>query len=206
MIGIIDYGSGNVRAFANAYKLLDIPAVIVRSVAELARASRLIIPGVGAFDHAMRCLQASGMRDRIEELVLGKQVPVLGVCVGVQIFMSASEEGKLPGLGWVPGMVRRFDTVKLHGVTAVPHMGWNEVRPRASTGLLAGLNDESRFYFLHSYYVECERDEDALAVTDYGGDFACAVRRGNIYGVQFHPEKSHHNGIRLLKNFAEVQA
>jgi len=204
MIGIIDYGSGNVRAFANAYRLLDIPATIIRREAELDRVSRLIIPGVGAFDHAMQSLAASGLRPRLEELVLGERMPVLGVCVGMQMFAGASEEGQLAGLGWIRGRVRRFDPARLGGVTAIPHMGWNQVQPTKGGGLMAGLDSDSRFYFLHSYYVECDDQADVVAVTDYGRAFACAVQRGNIYGVQFHPEKSHRHGIQLLQNFAQV--
>jgi len=202
MIGIIDYGFGNVRAFANVYKNLDIPALIVRSAADLDRVSRIIIPGVGAFDHTMACLRDSGLRDRLDELVLHRRVPVLGVCVGMQMLTRASEEGTLAGLQWIDGEVNKFDLPLASHELSVPHMGWNDVRPLQTDDLFRGLGEGARFYFLHSYYVACQRADDVIAVTDYGGEFTCAVRHDNIFGVQFHPEKSHHYGVQLLKNFA----
>ena len=203
MIGIIDYGLGNVLAFSNVYKRLHVPATVVRTAAELAEASRLVLPGVGAFDHAMELLQESGMRETLDELVLSRKVPVLGVCVGMQILAPRSEEGRLPGLGWIAGEVRKFDVARLPQLR-LPHMGWNDVRPVGSSRLFAGLENDARFYFLHSYYFECERGGDVLANADYGETFTCAVHSNNIFGVQFHPEKSHHYGTRLLQNFAEM--
>jgi glutamine amidotransferase len=205
MIGIVDYGLGNVRAFANVYQGLGIPARLVRQAIELDEISHVIIPGVGAFDHTMQCLQQSGMRERLDELVLEHELPVLGVCVGMQMLAHASEEGVLPGLKWIDADVKKFDTPPSERSLAVPHMGWNDVRPVRSNELFKGLSErDSRFYFLHSYYVECRNPDDAIARTEYGGDFVCAVNHRNIFGVQFHPEKSHQYGIQLLKNFAEL--
>lgn len=204
MITVVDYGLGNVRAFLNVYKRLNIPATAARNAAELRQATRLILPGVGAFDHAMELLQRSGMRETLDELVTGKELPVLGICVGMQILAASSEEGRLPGLSWIDGRVKKFDESKIAHRTRLPHMGWNDVLPVPGSGLFEGLEDSPRFYFLHSYYFHCTRDEDVLARAEYGGDFSCAVRSRNIHGVQFHPEKSHHNGTRLLKNFAEL--
>jgi glutamine amidotransferase len=198
MITIIDYGLGNVLAFANSYKRLNVPVAIARGPADLARASKLILPGVGSFDHAMGLLNGSGMRPTLDELVLGKRVPVLGVCVGMQMLARASEEGREAGLRWVQGDVCRLDSPGAH----LPHMGWNDVEPREAGGLFAGLESDARFYFLHSYYFKADRDADVLATAEYGRAFACAVRSGNIFGVQFHPEKSHRFGMRLLQNFA----
>ena len=204
MITIIDYGLGNVLAFHNVYKRLNIPVAVARTADELNGATRLILPGVGSFDHAMERLGASGMRARLDELVLEKLLPVLGVCVGMQILAKSSEEGRLQGLGWVDGRVRHLHGDKPGVKLRLPHMGWNDVSPVGSSGLFAGLEHDARFYFLHSYCFECERSESMLASSNYGGTFACAVQSRKILGVQFHPEKSHQWGTRLLKNFAEV--
>jgi glutamine amidotransferase len=204
MIKIIDYGLGNIQAFVNLYKRLNIPAAVARNADELEGAERLILPGVGSFDYAMKLLQLSGMRELLDNLVLNRNIPVLGVCVGMQIMAARSEEGVLPGLGWIQASVRQLYGTEGNSELKLPHMGWNDVAPLDSSGLFAGLDREARFYFLHSYYFDCESLETVLAETDYGLRFACAVRLRNIYGVQFHPEKSHQFGVRLLKNFAEV--
>lgn len=204
MITIIDYGLGNVLAFVNVYNRLNIPVAVAKSAADLAGATRLILPGVGSFDHAMEQLNASGMRTPLEKLVIEKRMPVLGICVGMQMLAKCSEEGRLDGLGWIDGTVRKFDLARLPNGTNLPHMGWNDVVPRAEGGLFKGLEQGARFYFLHSYYFDCAHETNVLAHTDYGSEFHCAVRRDNVYGVQFHPEKSHHFGTQLLSNFAEV--
>jgi glutamine amidotransferase len=204
MITIIDYGLGNVLAFVNVYSHLNIPVVVAKSVDDLAHATKLILPGVGSFDHAMQQLDRSGMRQSIEQLVLQQAMPVLGICVGMQMLAKSSDEGALPGLGWIDGAVKKFDVLKMPQGTNLPHMGWNDVAPVVDSGLFKGMEQDARFYFLHSYYFECHQQSDVLAVTDYGGSFTCAVHRENVYGVQFHPEKSHHFGTQLLKNFAEI--
>jgi glutamine amidotransferase len=204
MIAIIDYGLGNIRAYANIYKKLDVPFLVTSKASELTKATKIIIPGVGAFDHAMDLLEKSGMRKILDELVLDRHFPVLGICVGMQILARSSEEGTLPGLGWIDGEVKKFDISTLKYRTHLPHMGWNDVQPTTKTNLFQGIELGARFYFLHSYYFHCSQKEDIIAVTDYGGYFACAVNSKNIYGVQFHPEKSHHYGIQLLKNFANL--
>lgn len=203
MITIIDYGLGNIQAFVNVYKRLHIPVTVARSAQELLGASKLILPGVGAFDHAMGRLNASGMRETLDELVLVK-VPVVGICVGMQILADSSDEGSLPGLGWVPGRVRHFRSVPGLERLALPHMGWNDVEPLHLNPLFKGLEEDARFYFLHSFYFECSQESHASARASYGLDFSCAVAVDNVYGVQFHPEKSHHFGVGLLKNFAEL--
>jgi glutamine amidotransferase len=204
VICIVDYGLGNVLAFSNVYKRLGIEARTARSPAELGLASKLILPGVGAFDHAMDLLQASGMRDTLDDLVLVRKVPVLGVCVGMQILGKRSDEGQRAGLAWVPGEVRAMAARAGAEALPLPHMGWNDVRPAPGARLFAALAETPRFYFLHSYYFECERSSDVAATVDYGGDFCCAVESGNVFGVQFHPEKSHHFGVDVLRAFAEV--
>ncbi len=204
MIAIIDYGLGNVLAFANLYHRFGIPARIAKTAADLEGATRLILPGVGAFDHAMERLDASGMRDCATAMVREQGVPVLGICVGMQILADSSDEGVQPGLGWIPGQVHKLDVSALKQKTQLPHMGWNDVEPVRPSPLFAGLEQDARFYFLHSYHFHCTRREDVLAETDYGIRFSCAVNTGSVYGVQFHPEKSHHFGAQLLKNFAEM--
>lgn len=203
MITIIDYGLGNTRAFLNVFKRLNVPARTARSAAELDGSERLILPGVGAFDHAMSRLDASGMRERLDEMVLRQRVPVLGICVGMQMLANRSDEGVLPGLAWIPGNVRRIDDPQNGTVLPLPHMGWNDVRSSGDHHLFAGLRDAARFYFLHSYYFACDDASHVAADATYAARFTCAVSAGNIHGVQFHPEKSHHWGTRLLKNFAE---
>ncbi len=202
MITLVDYGLGNIQAFANIYKRLDIPCAIAQEENDLRRATRLILPGVGAFDWAMQRLQASGLRHALDDLVLKQHVPVLGICVGMQMMANRSDEGSLPGLGWIPGEVKRFDEDLLSSKATLPHMGWNDVHPQA-TPLFKGISD-ARFYFLHSYYFVPNSVDHVLAESEYGECFAAAVCKNNVIGVQFHPEKSHCWGIQLLKNFAEL--
>ncbi|NJC34170.1 glutamine amidotransferase [Sphingomonas jejuensis] len=204
MISIIDYGLGNVGAFVNMYKRMNVPAKAVRTADELADATRIVLPGVGAFDHAMDLLGRSGMRPLLEEKVIGDKVPVVGICVGMQILADTSEEGQGRGLGWVPGTVRHFRSMPTPADLPLPHMGWNDVAPTNDGGLFNGLEQDARFYFLHSFYYEPADSADSAASASYGSSFACAVRRDNVWGVQFHPEKSHHFGAMLLKNFAEL--
>lgn len=204
MITIIDYGLGNIQAFVNLFKRLHISVLVAKKPDDLIGATKIILPGVGAFDHAMQQLAGSGMRETLDNLVLHKKVPVLGICVGMQMLACTSDEGKMPGLGWIKGHVRAFNSVPQLSDLPLPHMGWNDVTPIGDCQLFSGLNIDSRFYFLHSYFFECEQDESSIAVTSYGLDFSCAVAENNIFGVQFHPEKSHHFGMILLKNFADL--
>jgi len=204
MIGIIDYGLGNVRAFANVYKTLRSPTIIVRGDGDFEKVTKVILPGVGAFDYAMQKLDQSGMRPLLNEVVMNRKIPVLGVCVGMQIMARCSDEGKLPGFGWIAGNVKKFDFPSPNKPQIIPHMGWNNIIPVKNNQLLDGLDSDARFYFLHSYYFECQDTEDIIAMTDYGGKFACAVNSGNIFGIQFHPEKSHQWGVQILKNFLEI--
>ena len=204
MIHIIDYGLGNVTAFATMFKRLGVDARLVSDPAELADARGIILPGVGAFDHAMALLDASGMRAVLEHKVRAETVPLLGVCVGMQILADGSDEGTGPGLGFIPGRVRGLAGHPAAAGLPLPHMGWNDIAPARPSPLLAGLEQDARFYFLHSYYFDAEAPDETLATTHYGMDFSCLVGSGNVFGIQCHPEKSHHWGSRLLRNFAEI--
>lgn len=201
-ITLIDYGVGNIRAFANIYSRLNTTVEIATTAQAIRSANRLVLPGVGAFDWAMSRLNESGMRDALDVQVLERRVPVIGVCVGMQMMAKASDEGQLNGLGWIDGHVAKFNPVSNRNIP-LPHMGWNDVLPLRDDEIFGGISDP-RYYFLHSYVFHAANREDVLGETQYGGTFASAVRRANVYGMQFHPEKSHHWGISLLKNFAEL--
>ena len=203
MITIIDYGCGNTYAFINAFKRLNVPAMVAKTASQVEDAKKIILPGVGSFDYVMQSFNSSGLREIVEKKVIEENVCVLGVCAGMQIFADSSEEGDEKGLGWIKGSARLFDTSKIKHTTKLPHMGWNTIRPNTSH-LFLGLDDLSRFYFVHSYYFDNHIAENIISTTDYGGTFTSAVNKNNIYGVQFHPEKSHQNGLMLLKNFAEL--
>ena len=203
MIAVIDYGCGNTYAFINAFKRLNIPASVVSTVAEVEKASKIVLPGVGSFDYVMNSFNKSGLRDIVEQKVMVEKIDVIGVCAGMQIFAETSDEGNEKGLGWVKGKIRLFDTVSIKHKTKLPHMGWNTIRSKKSV-LFNEINDESRFYFIHSYYFDNSNNDDMISTSNYGGIFTSSVKKNNIYGVQFHPEKSHQNGLQLLKNFAEL--
>jgi glutamine amidotransferase len=204
MITLIDYGVGNTNAFVNVYKRVNIPVKIAKTAADLTGAVKLILPGVGHFDHAMTQLKNSGMREKLDELVLVDKVPVIGICVGMQMMGKDSDEGSSQGLGWIDASVKKFDETKIKQVTRLPHMGWNDVSPVKFNPLFDGLEKEALFYFLHSYYFQCNDPADILATSEYGGLFSCAAHHENIYGIQFHPEKSHRYGETLLHNFAKL--
>lgn len=198
-VTIIDYGIGNIQAFCNIYSGLNISVEVATTPVELSRAQKIILPGVGAFDWAMERLISSGLQETLTALVVKEKIPILGVCVGMQMMAKRSEEGNLAGLGWFDADVRRFDPDDKY----LPHMGWNDVSPIRSNKLFNGIIDP-KFYFLHSYFFCPSQSSQSLATTNYGIEFTSAVANEHIYGVQFHPEKSHSWGIKLLKNFAEL--
>lgn len=204
MITLIDYGVGNINAFVNVYKRVGVPVKIAKTESDLEGAEKLILPGVGHFDYAMSKLNGSGMRDKLDDLVLNQKVPVIGICVGMQMMANHSDEGRLEGLKWIDASVKKFDESKINQVTRLPHMGWNDVKPVKDLELFKGLENDSIFYFLHTYYFECNNPSDVMAVSDYGIEFASAAQHENKYGIQFHPEKSHHYGEILLHNFAKL--
>lgn len=201
MIAIVDYGLGNVQAFANIYKRLNINAVLASTTDLLESADRIIVPGVGSFDWAMQLLARAGLRDTLDRLVKVERRPVLGICVGMQMMARSSEEGDEAGLGWIAADVKRLPAGEQR---ILPHMGWNDMTAHNGSPLMRGLEQDARFYFLHSYYFAPDAPDIVIGTSDYGINFACSVGAGNVYGVQFHPEKSHGWGIQLLKNFAQA--
>lgn len=206
MIALINYGLGNIQAFVNVYQRLHIPVMVANTAEDIDKATKLILPGVGHFDHAMQLFNQSGMREPVERCVLSEKTPILGICVGMQMLASRSDEGSEAGLGWIDGEVRALKTLlPVDSALPLPHMGWNDVEPEMGSPLFSGFEaQESRFYFLHSYFFDCaDHSVNCITSADYGKQFCCAVSQDNVYGVQFHPEKSHHFGERLLKNFAE---
>ena len=205
MICIVDYGVGNSQAFLNIFSRLGIEAIRATNKNILKEATHLILPGVGHFDNAIQKLNESGMRETLEKMVLKLKIPLLGVCVGMQILADTSEEGKLLGLGWIPGKVRAFSKDSQSAILNLPHMGWNTLNFKKSDALLSDLDEQLiEFYFLHSYYFDTKKKEDILTATHYGINFASIVSHQHIYGVQFHPEKSHKWGEQLLKNFSKI--
>lgn len=204
MITIVNYGSGNISAITNIYEKINIPYIVVNDASSIKQAKKLILPGVGAFDYNMNKLNESGLREALDEVVLTKKVPVLGICLGLQIMAESSEEGKFAGLGWIKGVVKKFDESYITAKPKIPHMGWNSIKVKAVPQLFNGVDEDKGFYFIHSYYIEVKNEEDIMTTTYYGEEFVSAIHNGNIYATQFHPEKSHTNGIQLLKNFAII--
>jgi glutamine amidotransferase len=204
MIGIINYGSGNVQAIANIYNRTNFQYKIIQDPEQLKTVDKLILPGVGDFDETIKVLDSSGLRNALNEEVLVKKKPVLGICVGMQILSNDSEEGTQKGLGWINGNVKKFDILKIKDKPFIPHMGWNNVVPQIKHDLFNKIDIELGFYFVHSYFFQPFSTNNILGTTIYGEEFTSAVFNDNIFGVQFHPEKSHSNGILLLSNFASI--
>ena len=204
MIKIVNYGSGNIQAILNIYKELNMECLVASTPEELSDATKLILPGVGAFDETMQELIDSGFQSELNRLVLEKKVPVMGICVGMQILAKSSEEGELPGLGYVDGHVKKFDSSLFTQKPHIPHLGWNSISPTKEHPIFKDIDFERGFYFLHTYYFSCTSIENRLASTYYGLEYASAVNNDNVYGMQFHPEKSHSNGVQLFKNFANL--
>lgn len=204
MITIIDYGSGNISAIGNIYEKLNIAFKIARTPEDVEGSQKLFLPGVGAFDETIAKLDETGFRKVLDKEVLENKIPIIGICVGMQILAESSEEGILPGLGYIKGTVKKLDASVLRAKPKLPHLGWNLVDVLKPNPVFSDIDHEIGFYFLHTYYFECTNSEDVLATTNYGVDFASAVNHENIYGMQFHPEKSHHNGVKLLQNFARI--
>lgn len=204
MITIVDYGVGNIKAILNMFDYLSIEAQATNDVGLIAHAEKLLLPGVGAFDKAMTALNSGGLVEALEYAVHQQRVPVLGICLGMQLLARKSAEGSLPGLGWIDADVQRIEVPHGQGFK-VPHMGWAEVEPSHPSSLFPLMGEGERFYFVHSYHVVCDDPTDVLATVNYGSTLCCAINRDNVWGVQFHPEKSHRFGMQLLSRFAKLQ-
>ena len=205
MIVVVDYGMGNVGSIANMLKRVGADALVSSQAHDIERAQKLILPGVGAFDSAMERINGSGLRAALDRRVVADKVPVLGICLGMQLLTHTSEEGELPGLGWIAARTVAFRG-RVDPRLKSPHMGWNLVVLHTPSSLTNGFDTllEPRFYFVHSYFIECDDSSVGILRTTYGVTYDSAIQRGNIYGVQFHPEKSHRFGMRLLENFAKL--
>jgi glutamine amidotransferase len=198
-VAIVDYGMGNLHSVKRKLEKIGVHPQLTSDPDELLRADKLVLPGVGHFGKAMEHLITMGLVVALEEAVLGRKTPILGICLGMQLLACRSEEGGANGLGWIDADVVRFDIEDRW--LKVPQMGWNSIHPARSSPLLAGVTEQTEFYFVHAYHVVCRDAGDVLCETDYGYPFTSAVQRENLYGVQFHPEKSHDAGELLLRNF-----
>jgi imidazole glycerol-phosphate synthase subunit HisH len=204
MITIVDYGMGNVGSIQNMFKRIGVASSVASTPEQVARAARLVLPGVGAFDRAMAILHERGLAAALDERVAAG-VPILGICLGMQLMTRSSEEGQAAGLGWIAARTVRF-LPRYGGVSVkVPHMRWNTIRPAVPGTLFDPDETDARFYFVHSYCVECDDPADVAATAVHGREFVCAFQRGSVMGVQFHPEKSHRYGMRLLERFAAYE-
>ena len=201
MIVIIDYGMGNLGSILNMCRFLNIEASIEDDVESIKNAKKIILPGVGSFDTAMERIKKNGLQDVLNKKALEEKIPFLGICLGMQLLTNRSQEGSLPGLGWIDAEAIKFPENR---VLKVPHVGWNEAKPGKSDPMVKGLLEDSRFYFVHSYFVKTNNSEHSLMKTNYGITFDSAISKDNIYGFQFHPEKSHKYGMKILKNFSEI--
>lgn len=210
MITIIDYGMGNLGSIQNMFeKKIKVKCEITSDLERIRAAEKLLLPGVGAFDTAMGRISQGGLKEVLDFKALEEKTPILGICLGMQLLTNGSHEGKLPGLGWIDAYTHRFSFEKAEGLK-VPHMGWNEVNLSQESLLTTGLcelvakPDNPRFYFVHSYYVKVKNQSNSILKTNFGHEFDSAIQKDNIYGAQFHPEKSHKFGVQLFKNFAEL--
>lgn len=206
MIVIIDYNMGNFAAIKNMLKKLGHDALVTTNPNDLNKASKIILPGVGSFDYGIENLDKLGFVDILKHKVVVEKIPILGVCLGMQLLTNSSEEGKKSGLGYIDAKTVKFVFNNKDYKLKVPNMGWNQINKKTNNSILESKFEQQRFYFVHSYYVICNKKEDILATSNYGIEFVSAFRRNNIFGCQFHPEKSHKYGLEVLKNFAELEA
>lgn len=202
MIGILDYGIGNVGAFLKIYKSLNIEAIPIKFKEDFKIVNKIILPGVGSHDSAMQMLNDSGLRNELDINVKEKFMPLLGVCIGMHMLGRSNDEGVEPGLGYIDGITKKFTITPNSKIKCLPHMGWNDISDHKNDLIWKNIDLMEGFYFLHSYHFSAYNSDDILATSNYGSEFVCAIKNNNIYGFQFHPEKSLSNGIKLLGNFA----
>lgn len=204
MILIVDFGMGNLRSIQHKLEKANVEAMISSEAKDIESADKLILPGVGHFSTGMKNLKSYGLVEILNKKINVDKTPILGICLGMQLFTKFSEEGDVKGLGWIDAKVKHFSSSGEAKELKVPHVGWNNITLKKQTPLLKGVNISSRFYFTHSYYVQCNNEEDLVATTDYGIKFHSIIQKENIYGAQFHPEKSHLNGFEIIKNFIRI--
>lgn len=194
---------GNLGSIQNMFKRINVESETTGDPEQILKAKKILLPGVGAFDAAIERITQSGLRQVLDKKVLEEKVPVLGICLGMQLLTNSSEEGVLPGLGWVPAKTIKF-VFEPGSKLKVPHMGWNLIAPKHASPLIADLPEETRFYFVHSFYVKAEDERHVLTTTTHGLEFHSIIQKENVFGAQFHPEKSHKFGMKLLENFARI--
>jgi len=202
MITIVDYGMGNLGSVFNMFKKIGVASKITSDLEEIKTATKLLLPGVGSFDKAMQRINTSKIKEVLDYKVLTEQTPILGICLGMQLLTNSSKEGIEKGLGYINASAKKFSFED--NKMKIPHMGWNLVHKSTKSKLTDGFIQESRFYFVHSYYVEVENQENSILKTNYGLEFDSAIQHENVYGAQFHPEKSHKFGMKLLENFSKI--
>lgn len=201
MTAIIDYGMGNIGSISNMLKKIGEPSIITSDMTTIEMSDRIILPGVGAFDHAIKNLHDLDLFSPLKNLVLEKEKPILGICLGMQLLTIGSDEGSADGFGFINAYANKFASSDKN--LKIPHMGWNTLSLKKESSLFQDSMEEQRFYFVHSYAIQCSISTDILSTTHYGIDFVSSFENKNIVGVQFHPEKSHRFGIHFLKNFVE---
>lgn len=202
MIVIIDYGMGNLRSVQKAFERINIVADISDRSDEIINAQKLLLPGVGHFEKGIKNIKERGLLNCLNEAVLYKKIPILGICLGMQLMTESSEEGNVEGFGWIKAKSKKFSFESKE--YKIPHMGWNNLSIKNNDSLYKNINNNNFYYFVHSYYVRCDNEKDVLTETIYGIKFVSSFQKGNIYGCQYHPEKSHDAGLQVLKNFANV--
>lgn len=204
LIVIIDYNAGNIKSIQNMLKRIGVNALISNQQEDIKNASKLILPGVGHFDYGMNNLKQSGLINLLKEKALIDKIPFLGICLGAQMLGNKSDEGNEAGLGWIDMDIVKFDLNKANSTLKIPHMGWSDVEIIKGSELFKNMYEQPRFYFVHSYHMLPKTETDILCTTFYGYDFVSGVQQDNIYGVQFHPEKSHKYGMKMLENFSNL--
>lgn len=204
MITIIDYNAGNIKSIQNMLKRIGVASSIATTQAQIKMANKLILPGVGHFDHGMNNLKNTGFIDILHQKVVLEKTPVLGICLGAQMLGNKSDEGEQKGLGWIDMDIVKFNKAVMPESHKIPHMSWNEIKVKKSSKLMEGLTNQSRFYFVHAFHMQPNNEDDVLTTTNYGYEFSSSVEKNNIYGVQFHPEKSHKYGMKILENFSKI--
>ena len=202
MIVIVDYGMGNLRSVQKAFERIRVPVNISANIDEILNAEKLVLPGVGHFEQGVSNLKDSGLFDALNQVVIEKKIPILGICLGMQLMTNFSEEGNCEGFGWIKGKTKRF-SFQGNGLK-IPHMGWNNLSIKKTDSIYNGITADNFFYFVHSYYVTCDNEADVLTETNYGNKFVSSFNKDKIFGCQFHPEKSHDSGLQILKSFAEM--